>query len=183
MANGDATVARLFLWAQKARTADWDACFTEELPRVYNFFRFRVGPGPVAEDLTSLTFEKAWVARERYRRDRAAFSTWLFTIARNVAVDHFRSVRVSAPLEGAAEVPAAGPTPEEVAARRSDEERLAQLLARRSERERELLALKYGSELDNRQIARMTGLSESNVGTILHRAVRALRADWDEGVS
>jgi RNA polymerase sigma-70 factor (ECF subfamily) len=64
--------------------------------------------------------------------------------------------------------------------RRSDEARLGALIARRSERERELLALKYGAELTNRDIARTTGLSESNVGTILHRAVEALRADWDK---
>jgi RNA polymerase sigma-70 factor (ECF subfamily) len=74
-----------------------------------------------------------------------------------------------------------GPTPEELAERRSDAERLGRLLARRTDRDRELLALKYGAECTNRDIARLTGLSESNVGTILHRAVEGLRADWDEG--
>ena len=42
-----------------------------------------MGAGPVAEDLTSITFEKAWRARHRYRRDLGAFTTWLLTIARN----------------------------------------------------------------------------------------------------
>lgn len=181
MANGDATVARLWLWVQRARAADsWDVVFAEQLPRIYNFFRYRVGPGALAEDLTAATFEKAWSARNRYRKDRAAFGTWLFAVARNVAVDHFRSARVSVPLEEAPEL-SGGPTPEDLAERRSDEDRLGRLLARRNERERELLALKYGAECTNREIARVTGLSESNVGTILHRAVEALRADWDEG--
>ena len=180
MANGNATAARLLLWVQKARATDWDASFAEQLPRIYNFFRYRVGAGPVAEDLTAVTFEKAWRARDHYRRDRAAFGTWLIAVARNVAIDHFRSARPSVPLEEAAEIPG-GPTPEEIAERRSDEDRLGRLLARRTERERELLALKYGAEYTNRDIARITGLSESNVGTILHRAVLALRADWDEG--
>lgn len=178
MANGNVTVARLWLWARQARATDWDARFAEALPRVYNFFRYRVGDGPLAEDLTSITFEKAWRARERYREDRAAFGTWLFTVARNVAVDHFRADRPTAPLEAAEELPG-GPTPEELAERRSDQEHLGRLLAGRPERERELLALKYGAEFTNREIARMTGLSESNVGTILHRAVESLRADWD----
>lgn len=180
MANGDATVARLWLWVQQARATDWDALFAEQLPRVYNFFRYRVGPGAVAEDLTALTFEKAWAARERYRRDRAAFGTWLFAVARNVATDHFRGTRAHVPLDEA-EAIAGGATPEEIAERRSDEARLGRLLALRSEREREILSLKYGAECTNREIARMTGLSESNVGTILHRAVQALRADWDGG--
>jgi RNA polymerase sigma-70 factor (ECF subfamily) len=181
MANGDATVARLWTWVQRARATDWDGCFAEQLPRVYNFFRYRVGPGALAEDLTSATFEKAWRARDRYRRDRAGFGTWIFAVARNVAIDHFRSARISVPLEEAAEIQG-GPTPEEIAEKRSDEDRLGRLLARRPERERELLALKYGAEFTNREIAQMTDLSESNVGTILHRAVQALRAEWDKGV-
>lgn len=179
MANGDATVARLWLWARKARATDWEARFAEELPRVYNFFRYRVGPGPVAEDLTAITFTKAWGARNHYSKDIAAFETWLFAVARNVAIDHFRSARASVPIEEAADL-AGGPTPEEIAERRSDADRLGRLLLRRGERERELLALKYGAEFTNREIARLTGLSESNVGTILHRTVEALRADWDE---
>ena len=46
------------------------------------------------------------------------------------------------------------------------------------EREREVIALRYGSGLTNRAIARLTGLSESNVGTILHRTVARLREAW-----
>ena len=38
--------------------------------------------------------------------------------------------------------------------------------------------MKYGAEMTNRAIARATGLSESNVGTILHRAVESLRVRW-----
>lgn len=179
MANGDATAARLWLWARKARATDWDVRFAEELPRIYNFFRYRVGPGPVAEDLTGITFEKAWGSRNQYREDRGGFETWLFAVARNVATDHFRRAKPTVPLDEAADLPG-GASPEEIAERRSDESRLGALLTRRSERERELLAFKYGAELTNREIARLTGLSESNVGTILHRAVEALRAEWDK---
>src|SRR5438105_4967804 len=82
-----------------ATEADWDALYREELPRIYNFFRYRVGNDALAEDLTSTTFEKAWRARDRYRRDLAAFSTWLFTIARNVAADHFRAHRAEVSLD------------------------------------------------------------------------------------
>lgn len=77
----------------------WDLVFAEQLPRVYNFLRYRLGSETLAEDLTSLTFEKAWRHRHRYRRDLAKFSTWLLTIARNVAVDHRRTEPHHAPLE------------------------------------------------------------------------------------
>lgn len=155
----------------------WDLVFAQELPRVYNFLRYRLGSEALAEDLTSVTFEKAWRHRHRYRRDLAKFSTWLLTIARNVAVDYRRTEPQHAPLEAAENETAAG-TPEEEAVLRSNFARLSALLAVLGERERELLALKYGAGATNRAIAEVTGLSESNVGTIVHRAVATLRARW-----
>jgi RNA polymerase sigma-70 factor (ECF subfamily) len=164
-------------WDGAGAEPDWDAVFAEQLPRVYNFFRYRTGGDAVAEDLTSRTFEKAWRARHRYRSDVAGFGTWLLGIARNVAVDHLRSRREHLALEAAQEVAATG-TPEDDGARDSDLARLAVLLEGLTEREQELVALKYGAEATNRAIARLTGLSESNVGTILHRVVQTLRRAW-----
>jgi RNA polymerase sigma-70 factor (ECF subfamily) len=156
---------------------DWDGVYREELPRVYGFFRYRVADRATAEDLTQTTFEKAWRSRTRYRQERAAVSTWLLAIARNVAIDHFRRSRAEQPL-GEAE-PAAEATPETEALRRDERRRLAALVAGLAGRERELVALKFGAGATNRAIARLTGLSESNVGTILHRTTAALRAAWD----
>lgn len=180
MSHETLVMSRLWAWVVPAREEDWSALYASEMPRVYNFFRYRMGDATLAEDLTSITFEKAWRARHRYRRDLAAFSTWLFAIARNVAVDHFRQQRRLVPLEEAGQV-SGGDTPEDLAEKRSDAERLAYLLTLLPERERELMSLKYGAGLTNRTIAKMTGLSESNVGTIVHRTVTLLRAGWNEG--
>lgn len=176
MAAENAVPARLVRWISAAEP-DWDAIYAEQLPRVYNFFRYRIGDRPEVEDLTSLTFEKAWRARHRYRRDIAGFTTWLLTIARNVATDHYRASRYHVPLEDAADR-ATGVTPEDETARRSDIGRLGALMAALPDRDRELLSLKYGGGMTNRAIARITGLTESNVGTIVHRAVEKLRAEW-----
>jgi len=164
-------------WPAASAEPNWDAVYAEQLPRVYNFFLYHMRDSTVAEDLTSQTFEKAWRARHRYRRDLAGFATWLLAIARNVAIDHRRSRREHAPLDDAADVSAGG-TPEDDRAHASDRERLAALVTRLPERDRELLALKYGVGATNRAIAELTGLSESNVGTIIHRAVQVLRRDW-----
>lgn len=157
---------------------DWDVVYKQELPRIYNYFRYRLGDNNLAQDLTSITFEKAWRARERYRRDLAAFSTWLLTIARNVATDHLRRHRAELSYDVLRDVPSPD-LPEEAYARRAELEALGALLARLSDRERELVALKYGAQLNNREIARQVGMSESNVGTTLHRIVSRLRAQWD----
>jgi RNA polymerase sigma-70 factor (ECF subfamily) len=158
---------------------DWDEVYREEMPRVFNYFRYRGFERATAEDLTSSTFEKAWRARERYRKARAAASTWLLAIARNVAIDHFRRSRPAVPLDEA--TLRHDETPETAALREAESRRLQALLAALPERERELLALKYGAGATNRAIATLTGLGESNVGTILHRTIGTLRARWDEG--
>jgi len=162
----------------QASEIDWDAIYAEQLPRVYNFFRYRVGDGPVAEDLTATTFEKAWHKRARYRHNLGAFSTWLLTIARNVATDHFRKNHNELPLEDA-RFHSAPTLVEETVQRRHDFAHLSKLLSQLSARERDLIAYKYGAELDNRSIARLTRLGESNVGTILNRSVNKLRAAWE----
>jgi len=167
---------RLAQWISAAEP-DWEAVYAEQLPRVYNFFRYRFGNTADIEDLTARTFEKAWRARHRYRRDVASFSTWIMSIARNVGTDHLRARRPWVPLDEAVTVAAAG-TPEDQATRASDAARLSELLEQLTSRDRELIALKYGAGLTNRAIARASGLSESNVGTILYRAVQTLRARW-----
>lgn len=156
---------------------DWDAIYADQLPRIYAYCRYRCRSDAEAEDLTARTFEKAWLARDRYRSDLAGFSTWLFRIAQNVCADHHRARRDHLPIDAALDAPADG-TPEQHAARDSDFERMSRLVASLPERERELIALRYGADLGNLLIARITGLSVSNVSTILHRAVQALRAMW-----
>ena len=162
-----------------AEVLNWDALYADLAPRVYNYFRYRLGSDADTDDLTSRTFERAWRYRAHYRRDLAGFSTWLFKIAQNVGVDYVQSRRNHLPIDAALGVPSDG-TPERDAERGSDLARLAMLTARLSDRERELIALKYGAGVNNRLIAQLTGLSESNVGTILHRTVQALRSEWDQ---
>ena len=156
---------------------NWDALYAHEAPRIYNYFRFRLGSDSDVEELTARTFEHAWRSRSRYRRDLAGFATWLFKVAQNIGTDYLRARREHLPLEAALDVTLEG-TPERDAEQRSNLKRLALLCAALPERERELVALKYGAVINNRMIAQLTGLSESNVGTILHRVVQTLRDQW-----
>jgi RNA polymerase sigma-70 factor, ECF subfamily len=156
---------------------DWDALYADLAPRVYNYFRYRIGSDADVEELTSRTFERAWRFRSHYRHDLAGFPTWLFKIAQNVGADYRSRQRTHLSLEAAVELAGEG-NPELEAELSSDLARLAILTATLPERERELIALKYGASLNNRLIAGLTGLSESNVGTVLHRLVRTLRAQW-----
>lgn len=160
-----------------AAALDWAAVYEVEMPRVLNFFRYRVREHAVAEDLTAQTFEKAWTRRERYE-EQGKFSAWLMTIARNVATDHYRTSRPHLPIDAAAGR-ADGLSPEAQMEAKERRERLSRMLSGLPERQQEIVALKYGAELSNGEIARLVGTSESNVGTILHRTIVDLRGRWE----
>jgi Sigma-70 region 2 len=98
-----------------------------QAPRVFNYFRFRLGREADVEDLTARTFERAWRSRAQYRRDLAGFPTWLFKIAQNVRIDFLKSNRGQhLPIDTVEELPADG-TPETDAERESDLMRLSKL--------------------------------------------------------
>ena len=155
---------------------NWDSVVDNELPRLYNYFRYRLGDESVAEELTSTVLEKAWTKRHRYRKDRAAFSTWLFAIAQNEVIVYLRKRRKTLSISTAEEV--ASESAESIAEQAQDLGQLSRLLSNLPEREREIIALKFGADLNNREISVITGLSESNVGTILNRVLQKLREQW-----
>lgn len=157
---------------------NWRAIYDENLPRIYNYLRFRVGDDLIAEDLTSATFEKAWRNRHRFDEKLAEFSTWLFAIASNLAIDHYRKLDREIELRYL-DRDAHAQSAEEAAEKQARYAQLLSLLEALPPRERDLFAMKHGAELTNRQIAELTGLSETNVGTILHRVVKHLRAELE----
>jgi RNA polymerase sigma-70 factor (ECF subfamily) len=157
---------------------DWAAVYEELLPKVYHYFCLRVGDRPEAEDLTAATFERAWRDRERYRQDLGTFTNWVFGIARHVTITHFRQHKQGP------EIPEQDPTDiprptEEAATRQAEFERLVSMLISLPEREREIFSLKYGAQFTNRSIAKIVGVTESNVGTILYRIVSQWREQWE----
>jgi RNA polymerase sigma-70 factor (ECF subfamily) len=160
---------------------DWEVLYWELMPRIFNFFRYRLGDNDISQDLTSTTFTKAWKARHQYRYDLGAFEAWLFTIARNVANDFLRQSqrRKEVPLEDIWGL-SSEMTVEGEAQKRREFALLHALLKTLPSREQELIALKFGANMSNRSIAAALGMTESNVGTVLHRAVTKLRKHWEK---
>ncbi len=169
---------------QGTRTAaeTFAALYEQFLPKVFRFVNYRVTDIHMAEDLTSLVFEKALTKFSSYNPEKAAFSTWIFSIARNTMIDHFRTSRKdqTVQLDDACWVTDGKATPEEEAIRAEERRRLEFCISKLGKNEQEIVSFKFGAEMNNRQISGMLGLSESNVGTIIYRAVRKL-ADCVKG--
>jgi RNA polymerase sigma-70 factor (ECF subfamily) len=159
--------------------ADFAALYDQFFTRVYNYVRYRVPDTTTADDVTAQVFERILVNLERYDPARASVGAWVFAIARSTVATHYRAQkRRRAPLsfERLRHHAADTPSPEHAAITRDTHTRLLDAVAELGERERELIALRFGAALNNREIAAMTHLSESNVGVILHRALRKLKA-------
>jgi len=162
-----------------AEPAAFAAIYDHYFPRIYNYVRYRVRDAETADDLTAQVFERALVSIGSYRPERAPFAAWLFAIARNAVNDHLCAQRCRhwLSLEVLRDRPSSEPQPEEVVIRNEMHAEMLAAVARLSDRERDLIALKFAAGLTNRRIAELTGLSESNVGVILYRAIRRLRAE------
>ena len=162
-----------------AEPAAFAAIYDHYFSRVYNYVRYRIADAEVADDLTAQVFERTLIHIDAYRPDRAPFAAWLFAIARNLVSDHLRASRrrkwIS--LDALRNWTSAEPQPDVAIIRDETRVELLQAMSRLSDRERDLIALKFAAGLTNRDIAELMGLSASNVGVILYRAVRRLRVD------
>jgi RNA polymerase sigma-70 factor (ECF subfamily) len=158
------------------------ALYDRYFSRVYTYFRYRCQDQATCDDLTAQTFEQALVHIREYCPHRGAFAAWLFGIARNTANAHLRKkLRYQwLPIEALWSLPGNEPHLEELVIEADRQHLLAKCLLEMSPRQQDLLALKFAGELNNRQIADLTGLSEQNVGVILYRSIQYLRKRMEQ---
>ncbi|GMR18957.1 MAG: sigma-70 family RNA polymerase sigma factor [Patescibacteria group bacterium] len=153
--------------------------YEEHAQKIRRYFLARLNDETAADDLASKTFEKALNGLDSFRWQGVPFSAWLFKIARNTYFDHLRSKkgRSQVNLEKAGPLQGDFPNQFEELVGEEEEDWLSQALLTISPREREIVYLKFYEGLTNRAIAKLTKLSETNVGTILYRTIRKLRKE------
>ncbi len=153
----------------------WRAIFDQYLPQVFHFMCYKVGNIQVAEDLTSTTFEKAWKSKENFRKKKGTVQSWLFGIAKHVVADHYRRPYPEEVETDLRAIISSRNDTEKKVQQNQDFEAIYQIISTFSDQYQEIISLKYGAGMTNRKIAELTGLTETNVGTILHRLVRKIR--------
>ncbi|CAH1216467.1 ECF RNA polymerase sigma factor SigD [Paenibacillus auburnensis] len=153
--------------------------FENYYSRIFNYTAYRVSCRYTAEDLTSQVFEKMLSKLHSYSPEKAPFEVWLFAIARNVVNDYYRSLKRTRffPLEAVRELVSGRQAPEEHLLEGERSGRLNLALDILTAKERNIVALKFGADLKNKEIARLTGMSESNVGVILYRSMKKLKSE------
>jgi RNA polymerase sigma-70 factor, ECF subfamily len=148
--------------------------YERTFPRVYAYVASLLRDRSAAEDVTAQAFERAYRKRRSYRPAKGSMDAWVFGIARNAALDELRRRKRHAVLQADPE-DAGSPSPEDHAELAVRREAVRAALASLDGQERDLVALKFAGGLSNVEIARVLGMTESNVGTRLHRTITKLR--------
>jgi RNA polymerase sigma-70 factor (ECF subfamily) len=156
--------------------------YDEFMPKVYRYISYKVNNVQLTEDLTSIVFEKALDNFERYSSDKAAFSTWIFSIARNTLIDYYRTnaKKQTESLDESFDIMSEDDSPNEELEKKEEREYLRRCLLKLPAEEQEIIRLKFAAEFNNRQIAKILGLSESNVGVKLFRSLKKLGEAFKE---
>ena len=151
------------------------ALYERYFPKVQRYVRIRVAERATCEDITSDVFLAVLGGLPEFRGS-GSFAAWLFRIAQNAVRSHYRLER-SVPLDEKmlVAIPDAGPDPPEEAMRRERLQQLRRVLSALEPEQQNLLALRYGAELDSGEIGEVLGKSAVAVRVALHRAVAELR--------
>jgi RNA polymerase sigma-70 factor (ECF subfamily) len=158
----------------KSAALEFEALYRSCADDLYAYVLSLLRDRAAAEDVTAQAFERAYRRRKRYDERKGTPRQWLFGIARNAALDELRKRKRRAGLVG----DPADPDVPDPAGEADDADRRATVraaLAGLAPRDRELVALKFHAGLTNAEIAGVLGVSESNAGTRVHRAVTKLR--------
>src|SRR5438552_16855105 len=163
----------------RAQTGDRDAL--EELyllhfDRIYSYLHMSVGNRHDAEDLTTQTFLKMLESIGRFKWRSAPFSAWLFRIAHNLAMDHFRARKRWQPEEEVPEPPGSEePSAEMLAMHSIGRQSMLELIETLSPEQQQVLTLKFVFNFSNADVATILGKTEGAIKSLQHRALASLQ--------
>src|ERR687886_285997 len=177
-----ADVRALVQRAQQGDRAALEELYLIHFDRIYSYLHMTVGNRHDAEDLTTQTFLKMLESIGKFRWGSAPFSAWLFRIAHNLAMDHFRAARRWQPEEEVPEPEADEATSAETGALESIGRRsMLELIDDLSTEQQQVLTLKFVLNFPNGEVATILGKTEGAIKSLQHRALVSLQKQLARG--
>ena len=172
-------VRRLVLRAQAGDRAALEELYRLHFDRIYSYLQLSVGNRHDAEDLTNQTFIRMLERLDRFVWRQVPFSAWLFRIAHNLAMDHFRAGRRWQPeAEPPESDDSVEPSAEDAALRAIAQQSLLGMIDRLSHDQQQVLTLKFGFDFSNAEVAAILGKTEGAVKSLQHRALVTLERQF-----
>ena len=171
-----AAIRALVERAQQGDRGALEELYLIHFDRIYSYLHVSVGNRHDAEDLTTQTFLKMLEKIGTFRWQSAPFSAWLFRIAHNLAMDHFRARRRWQPEEEVPEPPGEEePSAELTAMQTIGRESMLKLIDRLSPEQQQVLTLKFVFNLPNAEVAAILDKTEGAIKSLQHRALVSLQ--------
>src|SRR5213596_3404674 len=176
VATPAADLRRLVDFAQKGDREALEALYLLHFDRVYSYLHLSVGNRHDAEDLTTQTFLKMLESIGRFRWRSAPFAAWLFRIAHNLAMDHFRARRRWQPEEEVPEPQGSEEPSAELEAMQSiGRQSMLELIEQLSPEQQQVLTLKFVFNFPNADVAKILDKTEGAIKSLQHRALASLQ--------
>jgi RNA polymerase sigma-70 factor, ECF subfamily len=149
--------------------------------RIYSYLHVSVGNRHDAEDLTTQTFLRMLEAIGKFRWQSAPFSAWLFRIAHNLAMDHFRATKRWQPEETPPEpAPDEATSAEHGALESIGRRSMLELIDDLSPEQQQVLTLKFVFNFGNAEAATILGKTEGAIKSLQHRALASLQKQLEK---
>ncbi len=172
--------AKLVKLAKAGDQAAFAGLYDGYFERIYRYVYFRVADEQTAEDLTSQVFLKAWENIGRYKPSGAPLLAWLYTIARNAVIDHYRTRKETVALDEVIGLASQASAPDEQAELHIEADYLREALTTLTEDQQQVLVLKFISGMTTEEIARQLGKRAGAVRALQMRALQALSKTMEE---
>jgi RNA polymerase sigma-70 factor (ECF subfamily) len=152
--------------------------YEQHLDDIYQYVYYRVGNHQDAEDLTELTFLKAWKSIPHYRVGKTPFRGWLYRIAHNAVIDAYRTRKSTLPLPEVPSIPDGNPSVETQLVSGEQSEQLARAIRRLSPVQQDVLILRFIKGLTAREVGDILDKTAGAVRVMQHRALKTLRGHF-----
>ena len=169
-------LARLVEQAQQGKREAVEELYLLHFDRIYSYLHMNVGNRHDAEDLTTQVFVKMLESIGKFRWRSAPFSAWLFRIAHNLAMDHFRASKRWQPEEVVPEPdPGEGSAAEQEALESIGRQSMLELIQKLSHEQQQVLTLKFVFNFSNAEAATILDKTEGAIKSLQHRALASLQ--------
>ncbi len=176
--HSDAALVEL---AQQGRQEAFEEIYQRHFEDIYTYLYYRVGDGALAEDLSAEVFVRSVDKIHTYDHTGRPLLAWLYTIARNLVIDHYRKTGQVTwlPLDDRMEA-SREEHPAEQAEEHLDQMRLAGALENLTEVQRQVILLKFVHGYSNVEVAQRLGKEEGAIKSLQHRALETLKRALNE---
>ncbi|MEK7086139.1 MAG: sigma-70 family RNA polymerase sigma factor [Patescibacteria group bacterium] len=179
--NQEAMIEKLVVLSKRGNQDAFAKLYDIFVDPIYRYVYYRVNAGD-AEDIVETVFLKVWENIRQYKQQKRSFSAWIFRIAHNLIVDHYRSAKDRIFEELHPQIPdqSRQHNPIKSAQTILDNEVLKKALNNMKHQYREVIIYKFINELSNKEISEILGKSEGSLRILQFRALKALKKVLEE---